>query len=178
MEKKKMVLTAVGPDRPGLVRGIASAIHEGGANLEDSRMAILAGDFALIVLFSGTPEAIEQVTAKARVLERELDFQIRVKQATPASATAEFRPFEVVVTGVDQPGIVHRVGQVLAELEVNVASLESRLESAAFHGTPMFSLRAEIQVPPERNPEDLADQLEQVCEQMHLTCDLGPLPAD
>ena len=178
MEPRKMVLTAVGPDRPGLVHEIASAIHEGGANLEDSRMAILAGDFALIVLFSGTAEVIDRLTEKARDLERELDFQIRIKQATPAHAAGDFRPFEVVVTGVDQPGIIHRVSQVLAGLEVNVASLESRLIPAAFHGTPMFSLRAEIQLPAGRKPEDLAEQLEQVCDQMHLSCDLLPLQAE
>lgn len=178
MEPKKMVLTAVGPDRPGLVHEIASAIHEGGANLEDSRMAVLAGDFALIVLFSGSPEVIERVADKARAIEQELDFQIRVKEATPPADARDVRLFQVEVTGVDQPGIVHRVSEVLADLQVNVASLESRLISAAFHGTPMFTLRAEIQLPADRKPEDLAEQLEGVCDQMHLTCDVSPLQAD
>ena len=41
-DKSYLVLTAVGPDRPGLVSEISSMVHGAGANLEDSRMAILA----------------------------------------------------------------------------------------------------------------------------------------
>jgi glycine cleavage system regulatory protein len=37
-----VVLTAVGRDHPGLVHGLSAMIHEVGANIEDSRMAILA----------------------------------------------------------------------------------------------------------------------------------------
>ena len=45
-----VVLTAVGPDRPGLVNALASLIRDAGANIEDSRMAILGGEFAVILL--------------------------------------------------------------------------------------------------------------------------------
>ncbi len=48
--KSYLVLTAVGPDRPGLVSEISSLVLAAGANLEDSRMAILGGEFALLVL--------------------------------------------------------------------------------------------------------------------------------
>jgi len=67
MSETQMVLTAVGPDRPGIVQAISSAIYESGANIEDSRMAVLAGDFALIVLFSGSPDSVEKVRAEVRL---------------------------------------------------------------------------------------------------------------
>lgn len=63
-DKTYLVLTAVGPDRPGLVSEIASAIHRAGANLEDSRMAILGGEFALLLMVSG-PEAAAATVEKA-----------------------------------------------------------------------------------------------------------------
>ena len=40
---------------------IASAIHTAGANLEDSRMAILGGEFALLLLLSGSEAAAASV---------------------------------------------------------------------------------------------------------------------
>ena len=40
MSKRFMVLTAIGPDRPGIVKEVAAVIHAEGCNLEDSRMAI------------------------------------------------------------------------------------------------------------------------------------------
>ena len=45
--KSYLVLTALGPDRPGLVNEISAMVLAAGANLEDSRMAILGGEFAL-----------------------------------------------------------------------------------------------------------------------------------
>ena len=53
--RRYMVLTAVGPDRPGLVNHLSSFIREADASIEDSRMAILGGEFAMILLISGPP---------------------------------------------------------------------------------------------------------------------------
>ena len=58
--RQYQVLTAVGRDRPGLVEKISSLLLGAGANLEDSRMAILGGEFALILLFSGTDQAVAE----------------------------------------------------------------------------------------------------------------------
>jgi glycine cleavage system transcriptional repressor len=173
MSERKMVLTAVGPDRPGLVEEFSSVIHKAGANLEDSRMAVLAGDFALIVLFAGSPEAVEEVRRQAAVLQGELDFHVHLKEATPPPRDADFRLFELEVAGMDRPGIVHRVSSIIAELDLNVASLESRLEITAFHGTPMFVLRAEIQVPRNLDIEPLAARLDLASEEMNLNYDLS-----
>ncbi len=62
--KSYLVLTAVGPDRPGLVSEISSMVLSAGANLEDSRMAILGGEFALLVLVSGDEKATGEVAAR------------------------------------------------------------------------------------------------------------------
>ena len=51
------------------------------------------------------------------------------------------------MTGVDQTGIVHRITEVLAGDMINVASMESRVTYAAFTGTAMFSLSAELIFP-------------------------------
>jgi glycine cleavage system transcriptional repressor len=178
MSDHKMVLTAVGPDRPGLVHEISSVIHAAGANLEDSRMAVLAGDFALIVLFSGSEEVMEQVQRDSTALEGELDFSIRFKPASPRLESESHRDFALDVTGVDQPGIVQHVSEVLAGLDVNVTSFESRLSVAAFHGTPMFTLLAELEVPNGSELDTLHERLEQVCEQLHLSYDLSSLKQD
>ncbi len=175
MDRRQMVLTAVGPDRPGVVKKISSVIHEAGANLEDSRMAILSGDFALIVLFSGSAEAVEQIQREGRELEQDLGLQVRFKPTTPHAPAPDHAVFELFVTGVDQTGIVHRISEVLANLKVNVASLESRLSLAAFHGTPMFALQAKIQVPAENDQEKLRGQLDLVCEELNLNYDLNPI---
>ncbi len=164
-----MILTAIGPDRPGIVKTISRVIHQAGANLEDSRMAILAKEFALLVLFSGTTESIEKIREGCGALEKELNFSIHFKTTDPVEQPAKKNLFTLDVTGVDQTGIVYRVSDVLANHSVNVISLESRLTRAAFSGTPVFKLQAEFELEHQDLLENIKHQLESVCEELNLT---------
>jgi glycine cleavage system transcriptional repressor len=163
--KSYLVLTAVGPDRPGLVSEISSMVLAAGANLEDSRMAILGGEFALLVLVSGDPQAMQEVAARGDALGARLGLRLLTKATTSRQAARDFLPFQIRVTGVDRPGIVQRVAAVLASRGVNVASLESRLEFAPESGTPMFILEANLQIPSALALEDLRRELSLACEE-------------
>ncbi len=172
---KKMVLTAIGPDRKGLVKDISSVIHKCGANLEDSRMAILAGDFALIILFSGSDEIVEQVQKGCRILENRLDFQISFKNATGGLIRRDSILYKFQATGVDQPGIVHVISAILTDFDTNVVSLESKLTNAAFHGTSIFTLQAEIQIDETSVLDRLSEALDKACNELDLSYDLDPV---
>jgi glycine cleavage system transcriptional repressor len=163
--KSYLVLTAVGPDRPGLVSEISSAVLAAGANLEDSRMAILGGEFALLVLVSGDEKATRELEARGAALGERLGLRLLTKPTTSRQAARDFLPFRIRVTGVDRPGIVQRVTGVLAGRGVNVASLESRLEFAPESGTPMFILEANLQIPSALALADLRRELSKACEE-------------
>jgi glycine cleavage system transcriptional repressor len=166
-DKTYLVLTAVGPDRPGLVSEIASAIHAAGANLEDSRMAILGGEFALLLLLSGPEAAATAVEKATGPLGEKLGLRVLSKR-TGRGAQRNFLPYRISVTGFDRPGIVLRVSEILARRGVNVASLESRLAYAPLSGTPMFVLEAELQVPSEVALSELRRELAAQCDEENL----------
>jgi len=163
--KSYLVLTAVGPDRPGLVSEISSTVLAAGANLEDSRMAILGGEFALLVLVSGDERAMSEVETRAAALGERLGLRLLTKATTSRQAARDFLPFQIRVTGVDRPGIVQRVAALLAGRGVNVASLESRLEFAPESGTAIFILEANLQIPSALALADLRRELSRVCEE-------------
>ena len=52
-DKNHLIFTAVGPDQVGLVEKISEFIARHGCNIEDSKMAVFCGEFALIILISG-----------------------------------------------------------------------------------------------------------------------------
>src|SRR6478752_6580256 len=153
-DKSYLVLTAVGPDRPGLVSEISSMVLNAGANLEDSRMAV-----------SGDEQATREVAARGEALGSKLGLRLLTKPTTSRQVATDFSPFEIRVTGVDRPGIVQRVTGVLAGRGVNVASFESRLEFAPESGTPMFILEASLQIPSALALEDLRRELSKACEE-------------
>jgi glycine cleavage system transcriptional repressor len=162
-----LVLTAVGPDRPGLVNAISSLVHESGANLEDSRMAILGGEFALLVLVAGSEAAVLKVEQTAAAKGAELGLKVLSKRTRP-EPRKDFLPYTLRVTGVDRPGIVAAVSGLIARHGINVASLDSGVSFAPLSGTPLFSLQAELQVPSELALAELRRQVAALSEEENL----------
>lgn len=167
-ERRYMVLSAVGADRPGLIERVASLIHQAGGNLEDSRMAILGGEFALILLFSGEAAGVERVQAGCGALAKELDLTVTLRPTVAQGASRDYLPYRLRVSGMDRPGIVARVSAVLSRLAVNVSALDSTLVNAPLSGTPMFQLDARLQVPSGVGIKALRSDLGSLCEDENL----------
>jgi glycine cleavage system transcriptional repressor len=168
-----VVLTAVGRDHPGLVNALSALITGAGANIEDSRMAILGGEFAMILLVSGSPDAVARTKEIAGRVESELELRCIVKETSPAPPS-DYLPYRIEVDGVDRPGIVQAVASILADRGINVASLESRVTHAPFSATPMFVLEASLQVPSKTVLADLRHDLAAACEEENLDFRLEP----
>jgi glycine cleavage system transcriptional repressor len=163
-----MVLTAVGPDRQGLVQRFSEAIRDAGANLEDSRMAILGGEFALIVLLSGSGDALGKVEQMLPALGDATGLSVTLKPTARPLGGGEFLAYRIRISGVDHPGIVSHVSRLLANKGVNVAHLDSRVGYAPLSGTPMFVLNAELQVPAKLGLGELRREMAQLCDTENL----------
>ena len=172
-DRRYVVLTAVGPDHPGLVNQLSSLIREAGASIEDSRMAILGGEFAMILLISGPTGAIERVK-EIGAHESDLGLRCVVKETSPAHPPADYLLYRIEVSGADRPGIVQAIAAILANCGINVATLESRLSYAPFSATPMFMLEATLQVPSKTALSDLRNDLNATCEEENLDFHLEP----
>ena len=172
-DRRYVVLTAVGPDRPGLVNQLSSFIREAGASIEDSRMAILGGEFAMILLISGPAGAIERVK-EIPAHEGDLGLRCILKETSPAHAPSDYLLYRIEVSGADRPGIVQSIAAILASSGINVATLESHLSYAPFSATPMFMLQATLQVPSKTALADLRHDLAATCEEENLDFHLEP----
>ena len=171
-EKKFLVVTAVGPDRPGIVSDLSGIIHQAGANLEDSRMASLGGEFAVLLLASGSDASLSRLAAALADSEARLGLHV-VQKSTTAPNARRVLPYSIRVSGFDRPGIVQAVTQTLAKRNVNVRSLESRLAYAAHSGTPLFVLEAELEVPSETTLSELRRELAARCDEENLDLSLS-----
>lgn len=167
-EKSYLVLTAVGPDRPGIVSELSALIHRAGANVEDSRMAILGGEFALLVLVSGSEQALARTTSDAIDNAAKLGLAVTHRSTTRPKKSATSLPYILRVSGFDRPGIVQAITSVLARRNVNVCSLDSRIAFAPESGTPLFILEAALEVPSETVLSELRKELTARCEEEHL----------
>ena len=134
-------------------------------------MAILGGEFALLLLVSGPETAAAAVEKGAAPLGERLGLRVLLKR-TGRGQRREYLPYRISVTGFDRPGIVLRISEILARRGVNVASLESHLAYAPLSGTPMFVLEAELQVPSEVVLAELRRELSSQCDEENLDLSL------
>lgn len=166
--KRYLVLTAVGPDRPGIVSELSAQIHQAGGNLEDSRMAVLGGEFAVLLLVSGSEYALERTAARAAQSAAALGLQLLQQRTTRPEHPRHVLPYALRVSGFDRPGIVQAISAVLAKRHVNVTSLESRLAYAPHSGTALFVLEADIEVPSSIALSELRRELTETCDEENL----------
>jgi glycine cleavage system regulatory protein len=158
-----LVVTLVGPDRPGLVGQVSDVIRRNGGNWLESRMSHLADQFAGIVLVDvGAADteqlidALQSLTASGLKIVAQVDSS--AIDAVPA--TGPVRTFSVV--GNDRPGIVREVTQVLAELNVNVEEFRTECKDAPHSGGRIFRADASVRLPLGLNVDTLQDQVEQI----------------
>ena len=171
----QLVLTAVGPDRPGLASELTRHLFEAGANLADSRMVNLRGQFAVLVLVEGTDAALSAVRERLAAMGQATGLTIGCAADAPAWAPRPGLPFRLKTYAMDQPGIVHRVSSLLRDRGVNIETLETRLESAAFAGSPVFTMEMRITVPPDVPVRALRRELDQACDALDCDVDLEPV---
>ena len=169
------ILTAIGTDRPGIVDELSQYIFDRGGNIEDSRMVNLRGQFAIMVLVGGSADTFGRVGGDLPEFSKRIGMQAELR---PAAATgrppqaADALPYRLVGTGIDQPGLVHRLAHLLREMNVNIESLETRLTPAPYTGAPMFELEAVLSVPRSTQLSNLRQKLAGVCDEINMDWDL------
>jgi glycine cleavage system regulatory protein len=159
-----LVITVIGPDRPGLVSAISEAIASAGGNWLDSRMANLGGQFAGMLLVEVAPEQAEELTTSLRALEAQ-----GLKLVIAASDTqvpVVGRTLSLDVIGLDRPGIVRDLSRVIAAQGVSITELESEQVSGSFSGEAMFKAKARLTLPPDLDIETLRRSLETIAHEL------------
>jgi glycine cleavage system regulatory protein len=156
-----LVLTLIGPDRPGLVEAVADTIAQHGGNWLESRMAHLAGRFAGILRVEVAPEKAAGLTGALAKLEAR-GLKVVVETAGGGAAAGGQRIMEVGVMGLDRPGIVREISQLIVQHGGNVEELTTDRSSAPMSGEMLFRAQARVKVPADADTAKLRAGLERL----------------
>jgi glycine cleavage system transcriptional repressor len=172
-----LILTAVGPDRVGLVEKISEFIARHGCNIEDSKMAVFCGEFAVIALISGEGASLVKIARDYREIEIQTGLTISIKTPATRQATVAFLPYKLTASSMDHPGIVHQISNVLSSMGINIESMETETYAAPVSGAPIFRLEAEIAVPITTNINSLRNRFVEIQREENIDIDLSALRA-
>jgi glycine cleavage system transcriptional repressor len=165
---KNVVLTLTGHDKVGLVDYVTNLIVKHKGNVEASRMAHLGGEFAMLMLVT-IPEKAEPALEKDfKELHRE-GYQVALVQTKDDSKKhAGWLPYQIEVAGADHQGIIHEVAHHLASQNINIENMDTSTSPAPMSGTPLFTMKGVVLVPPKLNFHDWSDALEEVCDKLNV----------
>ena len=151
-----LVMTVIGPDRPGLVESLSSTIERHNGSWLESRMANLAGFFAGIVRIECPTEQSAGLLKALKALD---GLSIHAIEEAPVEST-EQRTLYFDDIGNDRPGIIRQLAAAVAGAGGNVEELNTDLESAPMSGHPVFHATGILCFPPDINPDDIVTALE------------------
>lgn len=174
-QKTYLVISALGEDRPGIVNALSKAILEHGCNIEDSRMTVLGGEFAAILLVQGKWNTLAKVENALPEIERQLRMTIIAKRTGERSAGANLLPYAVDVISMDHPGIVNNLAGFFAERNINIEDMTTSTYAAAHTGTPMFAVHMTVGIPADLHIAGLREEFMDYCDGLNLDAVLEPL---
>ncbi|MEX0386671.1 glycine cleavage system protein R [Spiribacter onubensis] len=175
MQKNFLVISALGEDRPGLVNELSQLISETGCSIEDSRMTVLGGDFAIVMLVEGRWNELAKLEAGLPSAGRRLGLAVQARRTHPGAPAANLLPYSVEVVSVDHPGIVHQLANFFASREINIRDLTTSTYAAAHTGTPMFQVQMTIDVSAALHIARLREEFMDLCDQLNLDAIIEPL---
>lgn len=155
---RKVILTVVGSDRPGLTSAIARAVEAAGGNWLESHLSRLGGRYVGSVLVELPESRLGELEAAAHGIDAS-GLKIEIVAAADSDERAG-QPLRVAIVGQDRPGIVREVTEVLAGLEVNIEDLVTVIEGSAWSGAPLFRATVSLLVPASLSTEAVRDALE------------------
>jgi glycine cleavage system regulatory protein len=167
-----LVVTAIGPDRHGIVKELSDVAQRFGANWAGSRMANLAGQFAGMVHFEVQDERAGALGEALGALESQ-GLRIVIARSKAGAGAPARRRVRLELVGHDRPGIVRDLSGSLAQRGVSIEELETHVASAAMSGEHLFKVRAVLAVPAELANAELQRALESLANEMMVDLELG-----
>jgi glycine cleavage system regulatory protein len=171
-----LVVTVLGPDRPGIVSLLSDRAQRFGANWTTSHMVARAGEFAGMVHFEVSRENADALADALRALESS-GLRVVVTQSEGTQTPAGLRGFELELVGGDRLGIVSHLTRILAERGVSIEHIHTEIVRAGAPGKRTFKVGAHLLVPNAVSIEELRRDLGLLSSELMVDIALGERPA-
>ncbi|VAW83230.1 Glycine cleavage system transcriptional antiactivator GcvR [hydrothermal vent metagenome] len=171
----QLVIAALGEDRPGLVDRLSGWVTDSGCNIADSRMTVLGGEFAVLLLVTGNWNNLAKLENQCDSMQEQLGMTLHIKRTEPRSATGDFLPYGVDVVSLDHPGIVHNLANFFSQRNINIQDLSTSTYAAAHTGTQMFAVHMALDVPASIHIATLREEFLDFCDRLNLDAVIEPV---
>lgn len=151
-----LIMTAFGPDRPGLLATLSETIYAHGGAWFESKLARFAGQFTGILRFDCPDERHDELIEALNALE---DLTVKVVKEVKVPHRI-VRKLNFDVHGHHHPGIVRSISSVIARIGGNLEELSTERDAAPQPGHVLFRTVGTVAVTEDFDPADLEQHLQ------------------
>ena len=159
-----------GKDRPGIVAAISEGLYHLGCNIADSSCAMLAGEFAMILIVSHSrPFSKTRLLKELKPICERWDMSLAAYALSQGEASRGEATGEICLVslyGADQSGIVFRVTRELAQHGISITDLSTKLIGS--QEEPVYVMMIEAVLPEDQTPEQLENLLENLKKELNV----------
>jgi len=139
---KWYMVTLIGKDRMGIVSHVTSALYENGANLGETSMMRLGGNFSIMMMveFSGSRKELHDALSS---VTDSLALHLHIDKIKAELHKHYIPDVRVSVYGADRSGIVSKVTSILDQAGLYILDLES--DVAGDEEKPLYIMHIEGQ---------------------------------
>ena len=171
---QSLVISAIGADRPGIVNELTEVLLKSGVNIEDSRMSVLGGEFAVMLLVTGNAASIDSINQQKDSLSSSLNLSLLIKPTTTSNENNNHTRYKITVEGMDNPGIVHKLARYLSQRSINIVNMQTDCAHAAHTGTPMFTVSLLVDIPNEQVIKQVENDFSALCDELNMDAEFEP----
>ena len=156
---KKVVITLVGIDQPGLVDKVSALVLGANGNWLASNLSKMAGQFAGIIQVALPPASIPGIEQKLSQID-DLHCVLKVDEQETTQEVGSYLTIDVM--GNDRPGIVQEITASLAKSNTSVVKMQTSCEAAPNWGGELFKAHIIAATDKEVDVEHITEQLEAI----------------
>ncbi|UCF93197.1 MAG: ACT domain-containing protein [Desulfobacterales bacterium] len=167
---RKVILSVLGHDRPGIVAAVSRILLEKDCNIENVSQTILQTQFAGIFIVS-LPEdlALGRLRTSLEDGLRSLNLHVHVKplaSQTTTSPPVPNEPFVITTQGPDRKGLVAGITEIIAAYGANITNLQAVFKGGDDPGDNIMIY--EVDIPTDIDQQCLYRDLRQRAESLAL----------
>lgn len=169
-------MNALGEDRLGIVSDMTNLVNNAGGSVGESQATKLGSHFSLTMLVSVPSDNADNLKASLKTVEgmNTNSFETSDPKAAVFRAPAIGYSGQFVLSGVDDPGLVHKVTSLLAKHGLSIDTMNTAEEIAPHGGTTLFIIDGiatkHKPLPKNFDPDVIRDELEKLGDK--LNCDI------
>jgi glycine cleavage system transcriptional repressor len=170
-----LVISAIAPNRPGIANDISVLIADSGCNIKESKMKMMGGTFSLVLMASGSWNAIAKLEHILPKKACALGMTTMLRRTDDISPRPDRLPYQVSIVALDSLGITREITAFFAQQDINIREMSCDTYIAPHSSAPIAEIKLTVGVSTDLSIANIREEFGTFCRKLNLDATIEPI---